>query len=89
MTLEPQDSNGEVVAALKAEVAEWRPSRVPSLVELNGRWTDAWRQPVMRASAMGAVALALVLLLSLVVVVAVPSDIGWIAPVKDHLTHIP
>ncbi len=77
------------MAAFRAEVAGWRPRRVPDLFELTDRLADSWRRPVMLASALGAAALAIVLVLSLAVVLAVPADIGWAGAVKNHLTHIP
>jgi hypothetical protein len=89
VTVEHHDTDSEVVAAVRAEVSEWHPSRVPNLVELTDRLADSWRRPVALASALGAAALAVLLLLSLVVVAEAPANLGWAAAVKDHLIHMP
>ncbi len=87
--MDREQADSEVIAAFSAEVKGWHPRHVPSLVELARPHAEAWQRPVALASALGATALAVVLLLSMVVVVLVPSHIGWAGLVKDHLTHMP
>jgi hypothetical protein len=89
VTVERDASDSNVVMAFRAEVSGWRPDHVPDLVELTRRHADSWQRPVALASALGATALAIVLLISVLVVVVVPTDIGWAGVVKDHLTHMP
>lgn len=87
--MDPERTDSEVVAALRAEVSAWRPGRVPDLLELTDRLADSWRRPVAFASALGAAGLAMVLLLSLVVVGLATANVGWAGTVKDHLIHMP
>jgi hypothetical protein len=89
VTVEPEHTDSDVVAALHAEVTAWRPKRVPDLVELTDRLADSWRRPVAFASALGAGGLAMLLLLSLVVVALATANVGWAGTVKDHLIHMP
>jgi hypothetical protein len=89
VTVDHHDPDSDVVAAVRAEVSGWHPSRVPDLVELTDRLADSWRRPVAFASALGAAALAVLLLLSLVVVAEAPANMGWAGTVRDHLLHMP
>jgi hypothetical protein len=89
VTVDPEHTDSDVVAAIHAEVSAWRPSRVPDLVELTDRLADSWRRPVAMASALGAAGLAVLLLLSLVVVGLATANVGWAGSVKDHLIHMP
>ena len=82
-------SDSEVIAAFRAEVAGWRPTHVPNLLELSHPGDHHWRRPVAFASAMGALTLALVLVLSLLVVVVVPGNVPGIEYIKDHLATRP
>ena len=87
--MDPEHTDSDVVAALRAEVSAWRPGRVPDLVELTDRLAESWRRPVAVASALGAACLAMLLLVSLVVVALATANVGWAGTVKDHLIHMP
>jgi hypothetical protein len=90
VTVVPErNKDDDVLTALHAEVADWRPRRVPNLVELTRPYGDSWQRPVALASGLGAAALAIVLVLSVMLVLLVPQNIGWAGVVKDHLTHMP
>jgi hypothetical protein len=89
VTVDPERTDSEVVAAFRAEVSAWRPRRVPDLVELTERLADSWQRPVALASAFGAAGLAVLLVLSLVVVALATANVGWAGTVKDHLIHMP
>jgi hypothetical protein len=82
-------TDDEAMAVFRAEVAGWRPRRVPDMFEVTDRVVDAWRRPVMVAAGLGATALSIVLLASLAVVAMVPAGIGWAGVVRDHLTRLP
>ena len=87
--MDRDQDDGQVVAALRAEVSRWQPRRVPDLVELTRPHAHAWQRPVALASALGAAGLAIVLVISMVVVLLGTANIGWAGVVKEHLIHIP
>jgi hypothetical protein len=89
VTVDRHADDDEAMEVFRAEVAGWRPRRVPDLFEVTERVVEAWRRPVMLAAALGATALMIVLLASLAVVTMVPADVGWAGVVRDHLTRIP
>jgi hypothetical protein len=89
VTVDRDAADDEAMEVFRAEVAGWRPRRIPDLFEVTERVADAWRRPVMLAAALGAMALTIVLLASLALVTMVPADIGWAGVVRDHLTRIP
>ncbi len=82
--MDGKTSDDDVIVAIRAEVAEWGPRRVPSLVELDRPDEDLWRRSVARAAAMGAAALAMLLLASLLMVAVSPAIPGGDA-IREHL----